>query len=310
VIVATNPALSHLSTAGGQTTLCQQPSIALALGGGSARGLAHVVMLEAFDELGIKPVAIAGTSFGAMVGGLYASGLSALEIRAVVEDLLATRTEIFRRVAKSYDGLRNLWNFRAPSVVDGVTLFEVLLPALRCDFASLKIPFSAVAVDYYSMQQVILDQGPVIPAVAASCALPSILRPVVIGGRVLVDGGFRNPCPWDVVAAKAEYTVAVDVTAITSRGDEQAVPNPIEAWIGSTQILFHSITDAKIASAPPTLMIRPAVGIFGTMDFSRYREIFTASEPAKDELKRGLDTLLSGGTVSDRLVRLAALAQD
>jgi NTE family protein len=275
------------------TARSSAPTIALALGGGSARGLAHVMMLEAFDELGLKPVAIAGTSIGAMIGGLYASGMSGLEIRAFVEELLASRTEIFRRLAKSSDGLRNLWTFRAPSVVDGVTLFEVLLPALRCEFASLKIPFAAVATDYYAMQQVVLDQGAVIPAVAASCALPSIIRPVTIGGRVLVDGGFRNPCPWDVVAAKADYTVAVDVTGITARGNDAAVPNPIEAWIGSTQILFHAISDAKLAAAPPTLMIRPAVGIYGTMDFPRFREIFTASEPAKSDLKRGLDKLMA-----------------
>ena len=271
------------------------PSIGLALGGGSARGLAHVLMLEAFDELGLKPAAIAGTSIGAMIGGLYAAGLSALEIRAFTEELLAKRTEIFRRLAKSSDGLRNLWNFRAPSVVDGVTLFEVLLPpVLRCDFASLKIPFSAVAVDYYAMSQVVIEQGPVIPAIAASCALPSILRPVVIGGRVLVDGGFRNPCPWDVVAAKAALTVAVDVSGITGRGDDDAVPNPIEAWIGTTQILFHSISDAKLAAHPPSLMIRPAVGTYGTMDFPRFREIFAASEPAKDKLKRALERLING----------------
>jgi NTE family protein len=274
------------------TSVSSDPTIGLALGGGSARGLAHVLMLEAFDELGIKPVAIAGTSIGSMIGGLYASGMSGAEIRVFVEELLSTRTEIFRRLAKSSDGLRNLWNFRAPSVVDGVTLFEVLLPALRCDFDSLKIPFSAVAVDFYAMSQVVIEHGPVVPAVAASCALPSILRPVVIGGRVLVDGGFRNPCPWDVVAAKAEYTIAVDVTGTNSRGNDSAVPNPIEAWIGSTQVLFHAISDAKMAAHPPSLMVRPAVGTYGTMDFPKFRDIFVASEPAKDELKRGLERLM------------------
>jgi NTE family protein len=282
----------------GAASLTRDPTIGLALGGGSARGLSHILMLEVFDELGIKPVALAGTSIGSMVGGLYAAGLSAAEIRSFVEELLATRTEIFRRLAMTYDGLRNLWNYRAPSVVDGVTLFEVLLPsALRCDFASLKIPFSAVAVDYYAMSQVVLDQGPVIPAIAASSALPSILRPVIICGRVLVDGGFRNPCPWDVLAGKVDYTVAVDVTGITlpnydNPPCDQALPNPIQAWIGSTQIMFHAISDAKLAASPPSLMIRPAVGIYGTMDFPRFREIFAASEPAKDDLKRGLERLM------------------
>jgi NTE family protein len=208
------------------------PTIGLALGGGSARGLAHILMLEAFDDLGVKPVAVAGTSIGSMIGGLYCTGMTGVEIRAYVEELLASRSEIFKRMAKTRDGLRNLWSFRAPSVVDGVTLFEVLLPQLRCDFASLKIPFTAVAVDYYKMEQVNIDQGPLIPAIAASSALPTILRPVTICGRVLVDGGFCNPCPWDVVAPKADRVVAVDVTGITSRGADDVAPNPIEAWIG------------------------------------------------------------------------------
>ena len=89
----------------------------------------------------------------------------------------------------------------------------MLLPeAMRCDFAALKIPFLAIAADFYAMEQVVLDKGPLIPALAASAALPSLARPVVIGGRVLIDGGFVNPVPYDVVMDRADMTVAVDVT--------------------------------------------------------------------------------------------------
>ncbi len=280
------------------TPIAKRPGIALALGGGSARGLAHILMLEAFDELGIKPVEIAGTSIGAIIGGMYAAGLSALEIREFAEELLSTRSEIFRRLAKSYDGLPSLWSPRRPSVVDGVTLFELLMPRpMRCDFTSLRIPFHAVAVDYYAMEQVVVSSGPLIPAIAASAALPTILKPVVIGGRVLVDGGFVNPTPWDVVQSRADFTVAVDVTGqtdlfVAGTKPADAMPSTIDAWVGCTQILFRALTAEKMKILSPDLMIRPAVGTFGTMDFIKVREIFAASGPAKDELKRGLERLI------------------
>ena len=135
-----------------------EPRVGLALGGGSARGLAHILMLEVFDELGVKPVAIAGTSIGSIIGSMYAAGMTAAEIRSFAEELLSRRSEVFIRLAKSYSGLASLWSFKRPSVVDGITLFELLMPPqIHCDFSSLKIPFSAVAVDYYAMEQVVLD---------------------------------------------------------------------------------------------------------------------------------------------------------
>ena len=267
--------------------------IGLALGGGSARGLSHILMLEVFDELGVKPAAIAGTSIGAIVGSMFAAGMSARDIRSFAEDLLSSRAEVFMRLAKSYSGLSSLWSFKRPSVVDGVTLFELLMPAqLRCDFASLKIPFSAVAVDYYAMQPVVIEHGPLIPAIAASSALPTIMKPVTIAGRVLVDGGFANPTPWDVVQPRADVTVAIDVTGQTDLGSSDTLPSTLDAWVGCTQILFHTVTRQKLEARPPDFLIRPSVGTFGTMDFTRIRDIFAAAGPAKDELKRDLEQAL------------------
>jgi NTE family protein len=270
--------------------------IGLALGGGSARGLAHILMLEVFDELGVKPAAIAGTSIGAILGSMYAAGMSAAEIRTFAEELLSSRSEVFMRLAKSYDGLSSLWSFKRPSVVDGVTLFELLMPPqIRCDFSSLKIPFAAVAVDYYAMEPVVIEHGPVIPAIAASSALPTILKPVTIGGRIMVDGGYANPTPWDVVQSRGDVsaTVAVDVTGQTDLGTPDALPSTLDAWVGCTQILFRSVTREKLKQRPPDVMIRPSVGTFGTMDFTRIRDIFAAAAPAKDELKRALERVLA-----------------
>jgi NTE family protein len=270
------------------------PAIGLALGGGSARGLAHIPVLEAFDELGLRPATIAGTSAGAIMGAAYASGLSAAEIRAHAEELLAKRSVIAKRIAKSYEGLVNLWSPRAPSVVDGVTLYELLMPeSMRCDFHSLKIPLTVVATDYYAMEEVRIEHGPVIPAVAASCTLPTVFRPVVLGGRVLVDGGFVNPIPFDIVRPKVDITIAVDVSGATRIDGDTAIPSPMEAWIGSFQILFRSVTREKLKTIAPDIFLHPEVGTFGAFDFMRFKEIFAASAPAKDELKRMLDSVIS-----------------
>jgi len=271
--------------------------IALALGGGSARGLAHIVILEALDELGLKPVAIAGTSMGSICGALYAAGLSGAEIRADFERELASRAAFLKRFAgKLGGGLGSLWSVRAPSVVDNVTLFEMILPdILHCDFAALRLPFFAVAADLYAIEQVVLDRGPLIPALAASCALPAWARPVVLDGRVLIDGGYINPIPFDVVMDRAQVTIAVDVTGDPQRRPGGKVPNALEALTGATQLLFHSITREKLKSAAPDILIRPKVGAFGAFDFFKIGDILAAAESSKDELKRQLAQRLEAG---------------
>jgi NTE family protein len=268
------------------------PRIGLALGGGSARGLAHIVVLEALDELGVGPAVIAGTSMGSICGALYATGLTGAEIRAGFIGDFTSRAGFARRLAgKLAAGLSSLWSVRSPSVIDNVTLLEMVLPEiLHCDFAALKIPFVAVAADFYAMEQVILDSGPLIPALAASCALPAWSRPVVLDGRVLIDGGYVNPVPFDAVMHRADLTIAVDVTGGTQRpgAEPPKVPPPLEAMTGAAQLLFHSVTREKLKSIRPDILVRPAVGAFGAFDFFRIDDILAAAAPAKEELKRKL----------------------
>lgn len=271
------------------------PRVGLALGGGSSRGLAHILILEALDELGVKPAIIAGTSMGAICGAAYATGLSGAEIRESFEHSFSSRGKFFARFAgKLRGGFSSLWSIRAPIVLDNVTLFEMMLPeALRCDFMTLKIPFVAIAADFYAMEQVVLDHGPVIPALAASCALPSLARPVVIEGRVLIDGGFVNPIPFDVIKDRCDITIAVDVVGEPQGGGGAEIPGVFDAVTGSTQLLFHSITREKLRSIAPDILIRPNVGAFAAMDYFKISEILAAAAPAKEELKRKLSQRLS-----------------
>lgn len=280
--------------AAGENSSAPGPRIALALGGGSARGLAHIAMLEVFDELGIKPSIIAGTSMGSICGACYAAGLSAAEIRDGFESQFTSAATFFKQFAGKLRGsLSTLWSVRSPGIVDNVTLFEMLLPeVLHNDFSSLKIPFLAIAADFYAIEQVILDHGPVIPALAASCALPGMARPVVLEGRVLIDGGYVNPVPYDVVMDRADITVAVDVTGDPQRRPGARVPGTVEAVTGATQLLFHSITREKLKSVAPDIFIRPKVGAYSALDYFKIGEILDAAQGAKDDLKRQLSQRL------------------
>lgn len=274
------------------------PTIGLALGGGSARGLAHVLILEALDEMGLTPVAIAGTSIGAIVGSAYAAGLSATDIRAHFEELFDSRSAPFKRMQERWPGsLLKLWNPLTPALVNGETFFEMMLPdGVPATFEDLKIPLAIVATDFYSQDEVVLRHGPLIPAIAASSALPGLITPVEIGGRILIDGGYVNPTPFDLVRAKATITIGVDVTGATQpRVDGKGalkLPGTMETWIGAMQITFRSIVREKLKVEAPDIMIRPNVGEYTTLDFYKFRAIFAAAEPAKDELKRALEARL------------------
>jgi NTE family protein len=279
----------------GQSAAPAGKRVALALGGGSARGLAHILILEAFDELGVVPAVIAGTSMGSICGAAYAAGLSATQVRTEFERLLRNRAAFFRSMAGKLRGsISTLWSPRNPSVLDNTTLFEMLMPeAMRCDFAALKIPFVAIATDFYAIEQVILDKGPLIPALAASCALPSLARPVLWEGRLLIDGGYVNPVPYDVVMHQADVTVAVDVTGDPQRRPGIKVPGTFDLVTGATQILFHSVTREKLKSVAPDILIRPKVGAFAALDYFRIGDVLAAAEPAKQELKQKLSQLLA-----------------
>lgn len=270
-------------------------SIALALGGGAAKGLAHIPVLEAFDELGLRPRVIAGCSIGALLGACYAAGMSAREIRAYAIELFEARTELVRRVFGSKTGAwGSLFSFNRPALIAPETLFGAVMPEqLPHSFADLKLPFLAVATDFHAQSEVVLSTGALLPAIGASSALPGLLTPVVIDGRVLIDGGFVNPTPFDICRGAAEFTVAVDVTGKLEEKAENRLPSTMETFIGGAQIMLHSLVNEKLRHTAPDLLIRPDITRFRVLDFYKVEEILVASASAKDETKRGIEALLA-----------------
>ncbi|HEU0158129.1 MAG TPA: patatin-like phospholipase family protein [Hyphomicrobiaceae bacterium] len=280
--------------------LVLRPSIALALGGGGARGLAHILMLEVFDELGLKPKIIAGTSIGALFGAAYASGLPAALIRAHAEQILSQRLDIARLLfAARAEPIMKFFNVLPVrfALLKPEQLLESVLPSrVARNFAQLQIPLRVVATDFYAQEQVVLSQGALRTAIAASMALPAIFAPVVSEGRTLMDGGLVNPLPFDVIRAEADITVAIDVSGASTGPGKHPQPSAFSALMSSSQILQRSIVREKLKVDQPDIYIDVEVDEFHVLQFHRFRAVLEAAMPAKDKLRRQLLRVLASQT--------------
>ena len=268
-----------------------RPRIGLVLGGGGARGFAHVAVLRELERQRIPVDCIAGTSMGALVGGLYASGMSADQIEKALRgmdwvemfnDRVARPERSFRRkrdddlaLISGKPGIGNEGIKIAPGVLSGervLLLLERLTQpvATRAHFDQLPIPFRAVATDLNSGQAVVMDQGSLALAMRASMSIPGVFRPVTIGNHLLVDGGLVNQLPVDVVRAMgADRVIAVDVSSPLLKLDEGASPFEIVDQISGFMTVGSA--NAQIATlGPDDILIKPALGTeVGTGDFEK-----------------------------------------
>ena len=272
------------------------PSIGLALGGGSARGLAHIPMLEVFDELGLKPKVIAGCSIGALVGAGYAGGMSAREIREHAERLLTNRMGALRYAFREkrlnpFDLLA--LNGLASMHLQGETLAGLALPeSLPKLIEDLAIPFKVIATDFDTMEEQVIEAGPLRKAVAASIAIPGVILGPKYDGHAFVDGGVTNPVPFDHVRQGMDIVVAIDVTGRPRAANGGSRGN-MELAVGSLLIMFHQVAALRRAINPPDIYIRPAIDSFSGADFFRFKEVMEQATTAKDQLKRELEKRIS-----------------
>ncbi len=268
--------------------------IALALGGGGAKGLAHIEMLEAFDELGVKPHRLSGVSIGGVFAAAYASGTKAAEIRAYVERLVISRgdrlVDIFTR--------KELWkwldvvDFRRRGVVkaDNFAMLVddgIVAPA----FEDLEIPLKLVAADYWNRETVVLERGDLAAAIKASMAIPGLFAPVEIGGKLLIDGGAVDPVPYDAWADECDVMVAVDVSGARTAG-RLRTPGFFDLVFNSFQIMQRAIVEEKMKRIPPDILVRPDIRDVRVFEFFKSRDIAAQSAPAKEQLKRDLERVL------------------
>ena len=240
--------------------------IGLALGGGGARGFAHLGVVRALRELGITIHCIVGTSIGAIIGGVVASGVENVAMDWVNMPDWKKLPQLFFEFCIPKRGLlrgRNIEEFLRQTI-----------PAVS--FSDLKIPFAVVATDYNSGEEVVIKDGDVHTAVRASMSIPGVFDPVELDGRILVDGGLANPVPVDVCRSMgADVVIAVDINANKSRAVKRGIGdvNILDALDSMFTICTNRLTQMNLAKDCPELMLAPPLRDIMMLDFRSLREI-------------------------------------
>jgi NTE family protein len=251
--------------------------IGLALGGGAARGLAHIGVLEVLEKEGIPVDLIAGTSAGAAIGALYAQGRSVAKIKELVHNTGWRRLFSLVDLALPRSGF-----------IEGARIKNLLRSVVGdIDFSDLEIPFSCVATDIGSGEEVVISDGPVLEGVRASISIPVIFSAVRWRGRYLVDGGLVNPVPVSTVRGMgADFIIAVNV--IPPMGvriqppKEAKEPGIFQAVMHSLYITTYSLVRSNLAGAD--IIIEPRLPNIGYGDFHRVNETIRQGETAAEEL--------------------------
>ncbi len=274
-----------------------RPSIGLALGSGGAGGLAHIAMLEVFDDLEVKPDMIAGTSIGAVIGSLYAAGLSAEEIRDIFDDFAGSNLDALSGLM---DNDLRLWDLlrldlNNGGLFDARGFIDFIAGKVEAKtFEDLEIPLLVVATDYWSGDAVILAEGDLFEAVQASMAVPGLFSPVIKDDQILLDGGMANPLPFDLLAEHCDLIVAVDVTGTRSATDDDD-PAVLDLLFSTFEIMQQSIITARRQSIEPDIAIQPDTSDIRLLHFNRIETILEKAAPAAEELREQLEEALSEG---------------
>ena len=304
-------------------TVSKRPTIALALGGGAARGFAHIGVIRTLVAKGFKPDIIAGTSIGAVVGGCYAAG-KLDEIEQWARSL--TRRRLFGYLDVSLGGL---------GLISGSRLFESLTEAVGdVKIEDLPLRFAAIATEIGTGHEIWLTRGRLSEALRASYALPGIFPAVQVGDRWLMDGALVNPVPVSAARALgARIVIAVNVnTDLFGRGttiqdygaaesappiEEEAVSRGVLGLFGAEKnarrrffgtagrpglsnvmveafnVMQDRITRARLAGDPPDVMISPRIGRIGLFEFHRAEEAIEIGAEATEKALQGFDEIVA-----------------
>jgi len=293
-----------------KATRSRRPKIGLALGGGGALGLSHVGVLRALEEMRIPIDYIAGASMGAIVGGLYASGvtphqmeinLSELDWWDVMNDKTAREDMQFRRKRDDGRYLMDLemglkgmslifpYGLSSGQKLNNVIQSWAVNAAGVPDFDQLNIPFRATATDIRTGKLVLLKDGNLATAMRASMAVPGAFTPVLLDGHLLIDGGIVNNLPVDVLREMgADIVIAVDVSKLDAEATAQSDFDSLGSILGRTYDIMRR-PDQDRQGREADILITPDTTAFGASDFQAAAEIIPVGAPAvqsvADQLK-------------------------
>ncbi len=315
--------LSGFATAQNDETV-KKPKVGLVLSGGGAKGFAHIGVLKVLDSLNIRIDYVAGTSMGAIIGSLYASGYTGMQLDSifnnlnfddVINDNLPRASKTFYERDNSEKYAINLpfekFKVKLPSALSrGQNVYNLLsklnIPVSDVnDFKKLPIPFFCMATNIETGESVILDKGNLALAVAASGALPSLFQPVIIDDKILIDGGVTNNYPIDELRAKGmDVIIGVDVQdGLAKRKDLISAPD-ILLQINN----YRTINDMKLKAEKTDIYIKPDISNFTVISFSEGKSIIDAGENAA--LKEFHDLSLLPKNKGAKQSLLGQVAQD
>lgn len=261
--------------------------------------MAHIPILETLDEFGIKPSIIAGTSMGAVIGALYASGMSGKEIRERISRHLILKDDTWRDIlAKKEHLLKWVTAFSADFPRGGFIKTQGFLEYLFSEitkrtFEELEIPLLVIAADFWTAEELVIERDDLLPALQASMAVPGVFAPASIGGRVLVDGGVVNLVPYDHVLERADFTIAVDVGKVCNHGKNE-IPGALESILRAFSIMQASAITEKMKRRKPDIYVQPEIQDIRMLDFGKAEDVFLQAAPAIDLLRKRLKAVIAG----------------
>ncbi len=264
----------------------------LALGGGAAKGYAHIGVMRVLEREGFKPSAIAGTSMGSLVGAVFAAGHSADEVEA-----LLAQTSLWRLL--DLNPLSDMLNFSE--------LVRLLEPYIPRRFEDFPIPFGITATDLITGTEVYFRQGDVFQAIRASIAYPGAINPIWVGHQLLADGGILNQIPVDLARfLGAERVIAVDVTPLQVLREQPRQKswwaqifrrgidvNPIQNVYRAVEIMQIRLAEVKLAVSRPDLVLRPRLEGIGLFSFQQLDQAIRDGEQAAEERLGEIQELLA-----------------
>ena len=282
-----------------------RPKIGVAFGGGSARGIAHVGVIRWLDEHHIPIDVAAGTSMGGLIGGAFATGMSADEIEAMLsgvdwDSMFGSSNFEFKNVRRKRDardypshlefGFKR--GIKAPTALNNGQQVELMIGGITAtsyalSFDELPTPFRAVAVDLRTAKFIVLDHGSLATAMRATMSLPLIFPPVEFEGHVLVDGGAMNNVPADVARGMgADRVIAVNVGDLSDLASDK-INYSLLGLSGQTLDAMMRANSLK-ALASADVVINVPLGTYGSLDWRRYRALiaegYKAAEAMRDHL--------------------------
>jgi len=240
--------------------------IGIALGGGGARGFAHLGALKALEEKGVKPDMVSGASAGSIVGSLLASGKSPDEIMKLVKD---NGFMDYAKVNLPVSGLFTLGNFE-----------ERIRDYLPETFAGLELPLYIAISNLYTGKVEYVNEGPLVPVVEASCSIPVLFSPVKIGDQLYVDGGLLDNLPYEPLIGQCDKIIAVTITGIEKRED---IHNLLDVAVRTFELSVGEDRD-EISGACDLVIMPKGLGDFSVLDTGHAEELYQIGYDACQEV--------------------------